>query len=87
MNFHFKGLTNQQENLLVSGLLQRLGYRGRIAAVVRFDEEAEELESNGISAFNLYARAGEGFAATTLRRLIEDNGGPPNPAEENGREA
>jgi glutathione-regulated potassium-efflux system ancillary protein KefC len=62
-------LTNHQENLLVSRLLDRLGYRGRIAAVVRFAEEADELEQHGISAFNLYAQAGAGFAAHAADRL------------------
>jgi glutathione-regulated potassium-efflux system ancillary protein KefC len=64
-------LTNHQENLLVTRLLHRLGYKGKIAAVVRFDEEAAELEANGISAFNLYARAGAGFASMASRRLLE----------------
>ena len=56
-------LTNHQENLLVARLLHSQGYSGRIAAVVRFGEEAEELEELGVSAFNLYAQAGAGFAA------------------------
>jgi len=55
-------LTNHQENLLVSTLLEELNFSGHIAAVVRFSEEAEELEHLGISAFNLYAQAGAGFA-------------------------
>jgi predicted Kef-type K+ transport protein len=56
-------LTNHQENLLVCKLLKGMGYQGRIAAVVRFREETEELERMGVSAFNLYAQAGAGFAA------------------------
>ncbi len=56
-------LTNHPENKLVGRLLRDLGYTGKIAAVVRFAEEAEELEGMGISAFNLYAQAGSGFAA------------------------
>ena len=55
-------LTNHQENLLVVELLKEIGYRGKLAAVVRFSEEAEELEAHGVSAFNLYAQAGAGFA-------------------------
>ncbi|MEM8491215.1 MAG: cation:proton antiporter [Pseudomonadota bacterium] len=55
-------LTNHRENLLVVHLLHELGYEGDIAAVVRFEEEAAELEKFGVSAFNLYAQAGEGFA-------------------------
>ena len=62
-------LTNHQENLLVARLLQSLGYTGRFAAVVRFNEEAEELESLGVSAFNLYAQAGAGFAAHAEENL------------------
>ena len=48
-------LTNHQENLLVGDLLNDLGYQGQLAAVVRFPEEAGELEQHGISTFNLYA--------------------------------
>ncbi|MBN7798299.1 cation:proton antiporter [Parahaliea mediterranea] len=62
-------LTNHEENKLVGKLLGDLGYQGRIAAVVRFSEEAEELESAGISAFNLYAQAGSGFAAHAAAQL------------------
>lgn len=61
-------LTNHQENMLVGQLLEELGYRGRIAAVVRFGEEAEELERKGISTFNLYAQAGAGFAAHAVQK-------------------
>ncbi|MDP5069462.1 MAG: NAD-binding protein, partial [Congregibacter sp.] len=64
-------LTNHQENMLVADLLREMGYQGRIAAVVRFDEEAEALEAKGISAFNLYAQAGEGFAAHAAQGLRE----------------
>lgn len=56
-------LTNHRENMLVVRMLDKLGYEGEIAAVVRFAEEASELEEAGISAFNLYAEAGSGFAA------------------------
>jgi hypothetical protein len=55
-------LTHHQENMLVGHLLTGLGYRGRMAAVVRYDEEATELQQHGFSAFNLYAQAGAGFA-------------------------
>ena len=62
-------LTNHQENMLVARLLRELDYQGQIAAVVRFSEEAEELEEHGISAFNLYAQAGAGFAAHASQAL------------------
>ena len=56
-------LTNHQENILVAKLLTELEYKGKTAAVVRFSEESTELGHLGISAFNLYAQAGAGFAA------------------------
>ncbi|MFK8049169.1 MAG: cation:proton antiporter [Halioglobus sp.] len=62
-------LTHHQENLLVGHLLEDLGYRGKLAAVVRFSEEAGDLEKHGISAFNLYAQAGAGFAAHAAEKL------------------
>lgn len=62
-------LTNHQENMLVVRLLDRLGYRGNVAAVVRFAEEAKELENKGISVFNLFAEAGAGFGTHALRVL------------------
>jgi hypothetical protein len=37
--------------------------------VVRFPEEAEELEYHGISAFYLFAQAGSGFAAHARAQL------------------
>ncbi len=64
-------LTNHSENLLVSQLLSELGYKGPIAAVVRFSEEAEELEKRGISTFNLYAQAGAGFASHAAKTLYK----------------
>ncbi|MEH6588526.1 MAG: cation:proton antiporter family protein [Halioglobus sp.] len=62
-------LTHHQENMLVGSLLKDLGYTGRMAAVVRFSEEARELEQHGFSAFNLYAQAGAGFADHAVEQL------------------
>jgi predicted Kef-type K+ transport protein len=62
-------LTNHPENLLVLELLRDFGYRGRVAAVVRFQEEAEELEERGCSVFNLYAQAGAGFGDHAVAQL------------------
>ena len=64
-------LTNHQENMLVARLLDSLGYKGQIAAVVRFQEEAEELEAMGVSTFNLYAQAGAGFADHAEAKLAQ----------------
>jgi predicted Kef-type K+ transport protein len=62
-------LTNHEENMRVSRLLDHFGYRGQVSAVVRFVEEAEELQAMGISTFNLYAQAGAGFAAHAAEQL------------------
>ncbi len=64
-------LTHHQENMLVGSLLKDLGYRGRMAAVVRFAEEARELEQSGFSTFNLYAQAGAGFADHAVAQLSD----------------
>lgn len=74
-------LTNHQENMLVARLMRRMGYKGRVAAVVRFAEESKALEAEGISAFNLYAQAGEGFAAHAARGL-RDRRRPEQPDDE-----
>ncbi len=62
-------LTNHEENMRVSRLLDDFGYKGQLSAVVRFVEEAQELEARGISTFNLYAQAGAGFAAHAAEQL------------------
>ena len=55
-------LTNHRENMLVGKLLRDAGYNGFITAIVRFDDEAEELARYNIASFNLFAEAGMGFA-------------------------
>ncbi len=65
-------LTQHQENMLVGRLLREQGYTGEVAVVVRFSEEAEELEQCGFSPFNLYAQAGAGFAAHALEQVASD---------------
>jgi glutathione-regulated potassium-efflux system ancillary protein KefC len=62
-------LTQHQENMLVGQLLREHGYTGEVSVVVRFKEEAKELEAHGFSAFNLYAQAGAGFAGHALEQI------------------
>lgn len=70
-------LTNHPENCLVAELLRSMGYRGKIASIVRHEEHAEELSELGISAFNLYGQAGTGFAAHVEEALLNEP--PPSP--------
>ena len=62
-------LTNHPENMLVADLLRSMGYKGELAAVVRHEGHADEMREAGISAFNLYAQAGTGFAAHAAELL------------------
>lgn len=64
-------LTNHSENCMVADLLRSMGYQGKIAAVVRHEEHADQLTELGISAFNLYGQAGTGFAAHVSDLLDE----------------
>ncbi len=55
-------LTNHRENMLVGKLLREKGYKGRMTAVVRYEDEAKDLEQYDIASFNVYAEAGAGLA-------------------------
>lgn len=55
-------LTNHRENLLVGRLLRDRHYEGRITAIVRFDDEGEQLKAFGIDSVNMFREAGRGFA-------------------------
>ena len=66
------GLTNHRENMLVAELLRSMGYRGELAAVVRHEDHAAEMQAAGISAFNLYGEAGSGFAAHASELLTPE---------------
>ena len=44
-------------------LLNTSGYKGMIAAVVKYEDDRKKLEAAGVHAtFNFYAEAGTGFA-------------------------
>ncbi|AKH69014.1 Kef-type K+ transport system, predicted NAD-binding component [Spongiibacter sp. IMCC21906] len=62
-------LTNHSENIDVVKLLQQLNYRGKIAVVSRFPDQAKELEDMGCITFNLYAEAGHGFAERAMEEI------------------
>lgn len=59
-----------KENIEAATLLKTVAnYRGKIAAVARFDDEVEALKKSGVdAAFNIYGEAGAGFA----RHVCED---------------
>ena len=50
-------------NIAAVERLRELGYRGKIAAASRYEDDAEELRTLGVDmSYNLYAEAGRGFA-------------------------
>lgn len=59
-------LPSQTEMLSTLEMLRLAGYRGRIAAVARYEDERQQLLSLGVDVvFNYYAEVGAGFAAET----------------------
>ncbi len=65
-------LTNHAENKLVGKQLRELGYKGHITAIVRFADEADELEKYDIESFNMFSEAGHGFASRAEEYLKQD---------------
>ena len=62
----------------VSWQLQRAGYRGKIAAIARFEDDRDKLLSYGIDkVFNFFVEAGVGFAEDSLK-LIDPERQPAN---------
>ncbi|MCL6416687.1 cation:proton antiporter [Aestuariirhabdus sp. Z084] len=56
-------MPNHHNNLFTARQLRESNYQGKVAAVVRFTDEAEELKAEGVaSVFNMYEEAGAGFA-------------------------
>jgi hypothetical protein len=56
-------MPKHQANMAAVKHLADIGFRGRIAAVARFDDQVEALREAGVhSAFNFYNEAGLGFA-------------------------
>ena len=50
--------------------IRKQGFKGKIAATARYDDEFEELKELGVeAAFNIYAEVGTGFAALTSSKF------------------
>lgn len=61
-----------QENEYAARELRRLGYAGRIASVVKFDDHATLLQEAGVDLVsNFYMEAGAGLAEDASRHLAE----------------
>ena len=65
-------MTNHQANKTAVEQLQRVGYKGFIAAIARFDDEAEELKKMGVdSVYNVYANIGTAYVKYTHEQYLE----------------
>lgn len=67
-------LPTVKDSKTVSEQLREAGYTGKIAAISRFDDEAEDLEGSGVDlVLNLFNNAGAGFAEESLSLLIDSS--------------
>ncbi len=63
-------LPTHNANKAAALLLQDMGFKGKIAATSKYDDEAEELSAIGVDcSFNIYAEAGSGYANDLKSRL------------------
>lgn len=64
-------LPSHTANMAAARQLQRMGYKGSIAATSKFDDEEQALKEIGVNlTFNIYAESGRGFA-NDLKKMIQ----------------
>ena len=60
-------LPTLQDSVNVTSIIRKTNYKGKIAAIARYDDETAELEALGIDkVFNFYTEAGVGFADESI---------------------
>lgn len=65
-------LPSIEDAINISKQLKNAGYRGKIAAIARYEDEVDALLDNGVDkVFNFFTEAGLGFAEESLM-LVED---------------
>jgi len=73
VNMILLAMPNTKENMFVATQLKEQGYTGKLAAVVKYKDEIQDLKDVGIHAvFDLYAEAGAGFAEHVCETLLPD---------------
>lgn len=61
------------ENLYAFQLLQASGYKGKVAATAKYDDQVEMLKEAGLdAAYSIYGEAGSGFAHHVYDQLCKD---------------
>ena len=55
------------DTMSITNQLRSAGYKGKIAAIARYDDERAKLERYGVDkVFNFYSEAGVGFADESI---------------------
>jgi len=66
-------MPNQKENLFAMQQLVATGFKGRVAATAKYDDQLAELKAAGVdAAYNIYGEAGSGFADHVSEQLCKD---------------
>lgn len=66
-------MPNQSENLFAMQQLVATGFKGKVAATAKYDDQLGELKAAGVdAAYNIYAEAGSGFADHVSEQLCKD---------------
>lgn len=66
-------MPNQSENLFAMQQLVATGFKGKVAATAKYDDQLSELKAAGVdAAYNIYAEAGSGFADHVSEQLCRD---------------
>jgi len=66
-------MPNQKENLFAMQQLKASGFKGKVAATVKYDDQLKELKAAGAdAAYNIYGEAGSGFANHVSEQLCQD---------------
>ena len=70
VNLVLLAMPHHSGNLYAIEKLRSHGFNGKIAAIVRFEDDIASLQEQGVDAvFNVYNEAGSGFARHVIRRL------------------
>ena len=63
-------MPSHRATLEVVDRLRELGFQGRIAAVTRYPDEADDLQAHGVElAFDVFTEAGAGFVSDVKKRI------------------
>ncbi len=66
-------MPNPEENLYAFRQLEEHGFRGKVAATVKYDDQVEMLKKAGLdAAYNIYGEAGAGFANHVSEQLCQN---------------